>query len=180
MDTIWIVDGAYLLKAVPPGEKLDYMKLKRVLEQYNGTPFAASYYLNSIPCPLTEAQDSFHRWLRSPPPRGPQMHVKLYDLKELTVMCPTCHKTFSRQVQKGVDVGIATLILKLAVTNQYQRLMLSAGDGDFHEALCYVRHELQREVWISGFARSLSAQLQQMADRVVLLDECWQSVKKSW
>lgn len=180
MKTVWIVDGAYMLKAVPPGEKLDYLKLKSVLEQQNECCFAKSYYLNSIPNPLTEAQDSFHRWLMAGPPRGPGMYVQLYTLKEMSVCCPECGHHFSRQVQKGVDVGIATLILRLAIQDQYERLILSAGDGDFEDAICYVKTELHREVWISGFAHSLSADLQSYADRVIFFDNHWSALKKSW
>jgi uncharacterized LabA/DUF88 family protein len=174
--TIWIVDGAYMLKAVPG--KLDYLKFKRVLEEQNDGPFFESYYLNSVPGAPTAAQDSFHQWLKSAPPRGPKMRVRLYELKEMSVACSTCGQQFVRQVQKGVDVGIATLILKLATQNQYERLILSAGDGDFEDAISYVKSELHKEIWISGFIHSMSVDLQSYADHVVWLDDFWQTIKK--
>jgi nijmegen breakage syndrome protein 1 len=174
--TVWIVDGAYMLKVVPG--KLDYLKFKQVLEQLNGSSFFECYYLNSTPHPPTDAQDGFHKWLKTAPPRGPKMRVQLYDIKEMSVACPSCGCQFSRQVQKGVDVGVATLILKLATQNQYERLILSAGDGDFEDAISYVKSELHKEIWLSGFEHSLAADLQSYADRVIWLDDHWTSIKK--
>ena len=42
MKTIWIVDGAYLMKAAPG--KFDYLKLKAALEKKNGEAFFEGYY----------------------------------------------------------------------------------------------------------------------------------------
>ncbi len=63
------------------------------------------------------------------------MRVKLYKLKDLHIECPSCRSRFDKQVQKGVDVGVATLIVKMAAQNQYDTVLLCAGDGDFEDAL---------------------------------------------
>src|SRR5215470_14109240 len=103
--TIWIVDAAYLFSAAPG--KIDYVKLKAELETLNGGVFYESYYLNSAQESPTEAERSFHTWLKTAPPQGPKMRVHLYTLKTLRVKCPQCATHFARSVQKGVDVGIA-------------------------------------------------------------------------
>jgi uncharacterized LabA/DUF88 family protein len=179
MRTIWIVDGAYLFTECRRviGD-FDYLKLKEKLEEENQAPFFESYYLSSTSDPPTDAQDRFHTWLKSAPPRGPKMRVQLYSLKEMSVTCPFCHNHFNRQVQKGVDVGIATLMLKLAVQDRYERLILSAGDGDFEDAISYIKSELHKEIWISGFDGSVSVDLQSYADRVVWLDDYVNDIKK--
>src|SRR4029453_2477718 len=141
--TIWIIDGAYMIKAAP--WKFDYLKLKRQIEQACGDPFYESYFLNSVSNTPDDFQDGFHAWLKTAPPRGPKMRVQLYSLKDMHLTCPNCGEHFERPVQKGVDVGIATLILKLAFQNQYERLVLSAGDGDFEDAIAYVKSELHKE-----------------------------------
>lgn len=174
--TVWIVDAAYLMKAAPG--RFDYLKLKMELERLMGEPFFESYYLNSTPNPPTDAQDAFHTWLKTAPPRGPKMRIQLYKLKDMRCTCPDCSWSFDRTVQKGVDVGIATLILKLATQGQYDRLLLSAGDGDFEDAISYVKSELHKELHISGFAGSVSADLQSYADSVVWLDELWATIEK--
>lgn len=177
MKTIWIVDAAYMIKAAPG--HFDYLKLKNELEKQNGDKFFESYYLNSTPNPPTDQQDGFHTWLKTAPPRGPKMRVQLYKLKDVHLKCPGCSHEFDRQVQKGVDVGITTLLLKLATQNQYERLILSAGDGDFEDAISYVKNELQKEIWISGFDESVSADLQSYANQVIWLNDCWDAIKKN-
>ena len=177
MKTIWIVDAAYMKNSAPG--YFDYLKLKSELEKQNGNKFFESYYLNSTPNPSTDQQDGFHTWLKTAPPRGPKMRVQLYKLKDVHLKCPKCDYESDRQVQKGVDVGITTLLLKLATQNQYERLILSAGDGDFEDAISYVKNELHKEIWISGFDNSVSADLQSYADHVLWLNECWDVIKKN-
>ena len=161
-----------------PGH-FDYLKLKSELEKQNGNKFFESYYLNSTPNPATDQQDAFHTWLKTAPPRGPKMRVQLYKLKDIHFRCPKCEYEVDRQVQKGVDVGITTLLLKLATQNQYERLILSAGDGDFEDAISYVKNELHKEIWISGFDNSISADLQSYADHVLWLNDSWDVIRKN-
>jgi uncharacterized LabA/DUF88 family protein len=175
--TIWIVDGAYLMKAAPG--KFDFLKLKREIERACGDPLFESYYLNSVSSSPNDSQDAFHAWLKSAPPRGPKMRVQLYALKDMHMVCPHCGQSFDRPVQKGVDVGIATLILKLAAQDQYERLILSAGDGDFEDAISYVKSELHREIWVCGFYDSISADLQSYSDRVIWFDDWWDLIKRT-
>lgn len=174
MTTVWIVDGAYLMKAAPG--RFDYLKLKAQLEACNGGSFQESFYLNSTPNPPTDAQDSFHTWLKTAPPKGPRMRVELYKLKDLTCECYSCHAQFVRLVQKGVDVGIATLLIKLAVQKKYDRVILSAGDGDFEDAVEYVKDEFHKEFWLAGFSGSVSADLQSYADNMIWIDSFWSSI----
>jgi nijmegen breakage syndrome protein 1 len=172
---IWIIDGAYLFAGTPG--KVDYLKLKQALERINETEFYESYFLSSSPDPATDSSNSFYTWLKSAPPRGPKMRVQLYQLKSMTVVCSECNTRFERQVQKGVDVGIATLLIKLAVENLYDRLILTAGDGDFEDAISYVKSSLHKEIWIAGFGNSLSVDLQSYADKVIWLDDIWEEIK---
>jgi uncharacterized LabA/DUF88 family protein len=176
MATIWMVDAAYLFNAAPG--KFDYLKLKSALEKKNGQAFFESYYLNSTPNPPTDAQDAFHTWIKFSPPKGPKMRVQLYKLKDLHSECPKCHNEFDRKVQKGVDVGIATLVIKLAVQKKYDRLLLSAGDGDFEDAIQYVKDEFQKQIWLAGFKDSVSADLQSYSDNTIWIDDIWTSVEK--
>lgn len=195
MKTIWIVDGAYLLKAaknhavsLKTEDTLDYLKLKMELERMCGDEIFESYYLNSVPDPPTAAQNGFHTWIKSAAPGGPRMRVQLYRLKSFHIRCRSCNNLVSKcqcggsldiKVQKGVDVGIATLILKLAMQNKYERLILTAGDGDFEDAINYVKSEKDKEIWLTGFNVSLSSDLQSYADKVIWLNDLWDKIKKS-
>ena len=104
--------------------------------------------------------------------------MQLYTLKRLHVQCPQCATAFDRHVQKGVDVGIATLMIKLATQNCYDRLLLLAGDGDFADAIAYVKSDLHKEIWLSGFTNTVSADLQSYADQVLWINHFWQHVVK--
>ncbi len=179
MKTVWIADAGYLFnfgRGRPDG--IDYLKLRNELERANGGPLYEAYYLNSVPEPVSDAQNSFHAWIKSAPPRGPKMRVQIYGLKELRSTCPSCGTQFARQVQKGVDVGIATLIIKLASQNVYDRLILSAGDGDFEDAIAYIKSDLHKEFWLNGAAATLSTDLQSYSDRVLWLDDMVPAIDK--
>lgn len=170
MRTVWIIDGAYLFsygKARP----FDYLKLKNELERLGGHPIHESYYLHASGDPLSDQQNAFHTWLKSAPPRGPKVRVKLYPLKQLHARCPQCGHAHQRDMQKGVDVGIATLLIKLAAQDVYDRLILSAGDGDFEDAISYVKSDLHKQVWICGSQGNLSADLQSHADHVLWMED---------
>ena len=170
MKTVWIIDGAYLFN-YGRGRPFDYLNLKDELTRLNGGPIYESYYLNSTRDPATDGQNAFHSWLKSAPPRGPKIRVQLYRLKDMHVMCPNCSHQFVREVQKGVDVGIATLIVKMAAQNVYGRLILSAGDGDFEDAISYVKSELHKEVWVCGSQVNMSTDLQSYSDSVLWLED---------
>lgn len=177
MKTVWIIDGAYLFN-YGRGRQFDYLKLKDELTRLNGGPIYESYYLNSTRDPATDAQNAFHSWLKSAPPRGPKIRVQLYKLKDMRVTCPNCAHQFEREVQKGVDVGIATRIVKMAAQNVYERFILSAGDGDFEDAISYVKSELHKEVWICGSQANLSTDLQSYADTVLWLEDMHPTIDK--
>jgi uncharacterized LabA/DUF88 family protein len=83
-----------------------------------------------------------------------------------------------REVQKGVDVGIATLMLRMAAQEACGRLILSAGDGDFEDAISYVKSERLKEVWICGSQENLSPDLQSYADKVIWLEDLYPQIDK--
>jgi uncharacterized LabA/DUF88 family protein len=56
--------------------------------------------------------------------------------------------------------------------------VLSAGDGDFEDAISYIKSDLHKEIWISGFTNTVSADLQSYADQVVWIDDFWKQVAK--
>lgn len=177
MKTVWIVDGAYLFN-YGRNRPFDYLKLKAEMTRLNGGPIYEAYYLNSTPDAATESQNAFHSWLKSAPPRGPKMRVQLYTIKDLNTTCPNCSHQFHRSVQKGVDVGIATLIIKLAAQGVYDRLILSAGDGDFEDAITYIKSELHKEFWLHGAMSNLSTDLQCYADHVLWMDDMHPAIDK--
>jgi nijmegen breakage syndrome protein 1 len=177
MRTLWIIDGGYMSKSSP--ERVDYLKMRKYLEKENGAEITDAFYLTSTPNVAGEALVSFYNWMKMAPPFGPKIRIKEYKTKDVHVRCSNCGGEHEVTVQKGVDVGIATLAIKMAVQDQYDRLILSAGDGDFEDAIEYIR-QLHKEFWITGFNRTVSADLQSYAHRVIWLDETvvWNQIRK--
>ena len=175
---LWLIDGAYMFSAqtsLGVGFQFDYKKLRDKLEQ-DGKIFQA-YYVNSTPNPPTDQQDAFHTWLKSAPPRGPKIQVRLHALKNLRVKCLSCSATFDRPVQKGVDIGLATLALTLL--DRYDTLILSSGDGDFKDALEYIRNRMNKRLELLVFPSGVSTDLQSLSDSIYWIDEFKDEVRRS-
>ena len=187
---LWLVDAGYLFNAqrsVGPAYQFDYLKLRQHLET-NGELWRA-YYLNSTPNPPTDAQDSFHSWLRSGPPRGPKLITQLYGLKTLSAdraYCQECGAKvgvrcatevthhLSNQVQKGVDVGLATVAL--AHADQYDTLLLSSGDADLLDAIEHLS-ERSKRIELVVFKDGVSTELQARADVIHWIDDFAEEVR---
>lgn len=180
---LWLIDAGYLFNAqrsCGPGYFFDYLKLRRKLEE-SGEIWRA-YYLNSTT--PSEAQDGFHTWLASGPPRGPQLITKLYDLKRVGVDRAYCEECSSKvqltcphgaahrlgnQQQKGVDVAIATLAL--IHRDRYETLLLSSGDGDLLDAIEFLTEHGKRFELAVFTPEGVSTDLQARADRIHWISE---------
>lgn len=176
MRIIWLIDAEYLLKAAPG--PFDYLKLKNYIEGQLEQPIYDGYFLNSAPYIKSDAQEGFYTWLKSARPHGPRLKVRLYRLRNVRCKCPDCGEWFDRNVQSGVDVGITTLLMKLAMLDQYDRALVSAGDGEYHDAMDFVKTELNKEVWLCGFDGTINPDIQCHADDVLWLDDGWDGFKK--
>lgn len=179
---LWLIDAGYMFNArhsVRSGYEFSYLKLRQYLEQ--DSPIWRAYYLNSTANQPSDAQDNFHRWLRSGPPFGPKIVTKFYSLKQQRAdkaYCEECgqkvqlrcqnqtgditHRVFN-EIQKGVDVGIATL--SLINQKNYDTLLLSSGDSDLLDAIEYLS-EQGKKIELVVFRDGVSSELQCRADRI--------------
>lgn len=176
MRIIWIIDAEYLLKAAPG--PFDYLKLKKEIEKELGESLYDGYFLNSAPYVKSDAQEGFYTWLKSAAPYGPRLKVMLYRLRNVRCKCPECGEWFDRNVQSGVDVGITSLLMRLGMMDQYDRVLLSVGDSIYSEVIDFVRADLHKEVFLCGFDGTINPELQCHADSVLWLDDGWDSFKK--
>lgn len=179
---LWLIDAGYLFNArhsVRSGYEFSYLRLRQYLEQSG--PIWRAYYLNSTPSPPSDAQDNFHRWLRSGPPFGPKIITKFYGLKQQRAdkaYCEECgqkvqlrcqhqsgdftHRVFN-EIQKGVDVAIATL--SLIHQRNYDTLFLSSGDSDLLDAVEHLS-EQGKTIELVVFRDGVSSELQCRADYI--------------
>jgi uncharacterized LabA/DUF88 family protein len=115
--------------------------------------------------------------MRSAPPNGPKIQTRLYGLKKLRVECDKCKTAIPRQVQKGVDIGIATLALTMI--NRYDTLILSSGDGDFKDMVEFIRNQSNKRFELAAFKRGVSTDLQSMSDRIYWLNDFKEDIQKT-
>ncbi len=158
---IWLIDGAYVLKGA--SGQIDLIALRRELQEWaipNRGRFDRMIFFNSQK-EGDDKQQNFHTWLTT---MG--FEVKLYGLKEMNVQCDCCNTIIKRQVQKGVDVGICTAILELC--DEYKRIVLTAGDGDFIDAIRAVKKKF-KEVYISGYNGSMAGEFRVESDALKIL-----------
>lgn len=192
---LWLIDGGYLFSAqrtVEWGYEFDYRKLREHLE-LDGLLWRA-FYLNSTSHPPTDAQNSFHSWLRTAPPVGPKIITKLYQLKTIQVDRAYCERCQEQQVlacphlaggenhrlvreqQKGVDVGLATLALTLV--NEYDTLVLSSGDADLLDAVEYLTQR-GKQLELVVFRSGVATELQSRSDRIYWMDDFRDAVRRT-
>lgn len=190
---LWLIDAGYMYRGQSIYSRdysIDYVKLRNKLEVEG--PLWRAYYLNSVPTPTPDAQIAFYNWMRSAPPLGPKIITKLYELRsseinelyceqcrrKVSVTCPNDHKhRLSREQQKGVDVGLATLAL--THIENYDTLILSSGDSDLLDAVEYLT-EKNKRFELLVFKNGVSTDLQCRADRIYWIDEFAQDVARDF
>ncbi|HHG4593931.1 NYN domain-containing protein [Pseudomonas aeruginosa] len=185
---IWLIDAGYLFNArhsVSSGYQFSYLKLREKIEQ-DGDIWRA-YYFNSTHNPPTDGQDGFHNWLRSAPPKGPKIITKLYGLKgqrgdksycstcnhKVNLVCPnqddaSAPHILTNEVQKGVDVGIATTALMHK--DNFDTLILSSGDGDLLDAIEHLS-EIGKRIELAVFSDGVSTELQSRAGKIYCIND---------
>jgi uncharacterized LabA/DUF88 family protein len=188
---LWLIDAGYMFNAqrtMGQDYHFDYLKLRNRVEQTK--TLWRAYYLNSTPNPPLDAQNQFHNWLRSGPPRGPKIITQLHELKrvradyayceecgqKVNLRCPNGNgHRISNQQQKGVDVGIATLAL--IHRDKYDALLLSSGDGDLLDAIEFLSEQGKR-LELLVFKNGVSTDLQSRADEITWIDDFAADVRR--
>lgn len=169
---VWLIDGAYVLKGHEG--RIDYIELRRQLQNWAiksdgktqrvGDRFDQIIFYNSH-YPDNPVGSPFHDMLKR---NGFQ--VKLFPLKRMNVCCEKCSFKGKRTVQKGVDVSMCTDLLSLAYEGKFKRVVITAGDGDFLDAIKKVQ-SMFRQVYISGYKTSMSKDLIEACDDIMWLDQ---------
>jgi hypothetical protein len=91
--------------------------------------------------------------------------------------CYECKHKFIFKYEKGVDVSLAVQLVLFGGLRGpgLDRIILAAGDGDYQEALKYVRREVGKDVQIVTWRGALSRELAKIANKPTLfLDDHWE------
>lgn len=111
----------------------------------------------------------YYNLLRDPN-RNPQAYhdqqkflTALYSTPYLEVRLGSSKVRGDATVEKGVDIMIATDLLRAAWSNLYDVAILVSGDGDFTYAVRAVK-DIGKHVEVAAFQANLSMELAQIAD----------------
>lgn len=151
-------------------ENIDYVKLVSTLSQ--GTNLLRAIFYDGVPEQIPLKKKNFHDALQH---QGIQLRTKI--LKNRSYICSGCKSKEVRVVQKGVDVSLATDILRHAWQNTCEVCIVVSGDEDYKDAIDCAK-EKGVKVWVASFRRSLSADLRRSADKVIFLEDLFDEVKK--
>jgi len=176
---VLLIDGSYLFNGarslLPRKLGVSSPGIKKFLEIIESKTCRISdiYYFDATPEPPFDTQRAFYQRLREN-----YVRVELSRLKTMDVKCYSCGNNTKRIVQAGVDVALATKMLSLTCEGQLDTLILLAGDGDFVEAIKYLRDVQHKHVYIVGYQNSVSQNLKECANRgcVIYLDHIWDEI----
>ena len=172
------IDGAYVSKVYRA--RIDYLALHTILEKEIGDTVDEAYYFDSDDDPPKAAK--LHNKLAYAPPNGPGLRGKIYWLHKrlLTwpmamggapVMHPTLNKQFELVTQKAVDVGLVYHLTRSFHKRKWTKLVLAAGDADFHEPVQNLVESENVELFLVGTTGSISQELRPYARRLFEIDK---------
>lgn len=172
------IDGAYLSRVYPG--RLDYMTLRRMLETEIGDEVDEAYFFNADDDPPKATK--LHNKLAYPPPGGPGFRVKIYWLNRKLlswpralggqpVVHPETGRQFELTTQKAVDVGLVYHMTRSFHKRQWKKLVLAAGDADFHEPIQNLVESDNVDLYLVGTMGSISQELRPYARRIFEVDK---------
>ena len=179
------IDGAYASNVYPGA--LDYVKFRSAIETELCDKIDEAYYFNADDDPPKATK--FNHFLTIPPPKGPGFRIKVYWLSKKKMFWPARHGgqpvmhpetpdlQFELVSQKGVDVGLAFHMVRSFYRRKWTKLVLFAGDGDFHEPIQALVEGDNIDLYLVGslLKRSISGDLMPFGKVIEIDQEPWLS-----
>lgn len=150
--------------------RIDYHKLIIALSQ--GTNLLRAYFYDGVPSNVPLNKKKFLEALQH---QGIQLRTKI--LKTRTTTCKQCGTSETRTIQKGVDVALATDILRHAWQNTCEICIIVSGDEDYKDAIECAKDKGVK-VWVCSFKPSLSSELARTADKIFYLEDLFGTIKR--
>lgn len=173
------VDGSFVYKSYP--DQIDYLKLRQLIEAELADTIDEAYFFNSDDDPPKATK--FNNYLTAPPPAGPGFRLKIYWLSKKKLFWPqslgghpVLHPNdpniqYELTTQKGVDVGLAYHMVRSYYKRHWTKLVLCAGDGDFHEPVQNLVESENVDLYLVGSMRGISSELRPYAKRIFEIDQ---------
>jgi len=170
------IDHRYLYNVVGR-QKTDYLKLRNFIESELNYFVDEGYFFNADDDAPAAAK--LHSALSYPPPNGPGLRVKTYWLQKkplywpdrTPVIHPSKNYQFELTTQKAVDVGLVYHMTRSFMNRKWTKLILIAGDGDFHEPVQGLVEQYNVDLYIMGSIVSVSDELKPYARKIYEMDK---------
>lgn len=179
MKTVAFIDAGQFRPAIVnqrlqmgAGKRFDWNRFRLLMDDIAGEPVFDVHYFDCVSDAPSAGREAFHQFLRNT--LAFQLHFT--ELKEKRRTCNVCRNVYVEHEQKGVDVGIAVQMLKLAFNGGYEQALLCSGDGDFSNLVTSLRDTLGRRVTVVGWHNGVAPSLRDAAYRVVHLEEHYHKV----
>lgn len=173
------IDGAYLAKVFPG--RMDFLALRRTVEEKLADKVDEAYYFNADDDPPKATK--LHNKLAYPPPEGPGLRVKIYWLTRKPLFWPrhlggkaVLHpdnptEQYEITTQKAVDVGLVYHMTRSFLKRKWSKLVLAAGDADFHEPVQNLVEGDNVDLYLVGSMGSISQELRPYAQAILEVDK---------
>ena len=151
--TIMYFDNSNIFKGqLDLGWRIDVDKFIKKIE--SGQNIWQTYFFAAVTDPPRFSQTGFYKMLKE------KFHWEtiLFPLGSKTTFCKNCHEKKRISVEKGVDVAIATTMLKHAITRSFETAILVSGDKDYLDTVKAIK-SMGLRVEIVSFRHTLSQEL---------------------
>lgn len=172
--TICFIDNANIFHGQRVcGWRIDWERFAGFFQQ-GDDPLWQTYFFASEHDPPSAEETAFFDFLKE----KMRWEVMLYRLGRRTERCGACGNEQTVPAEKGVDVGLATKMLSLAINRAYDTAILVSGDRDYVETVQVIKGlGLRVEVvsWRGGLSKDLEAE---SSAPVVVLDDLERDLRK--
>ena len=171
--TICFIDNANIFHGQhDAGWRIDWEKFARHMDR-DGEVWQ-TYFFASEHDPPQPNESSFYQFIKE----QLRWELMLYPLGKKTISCINCDHTAVVPAEKGVDVGLATKMLILAMNQAYETAILVAGDRDYLETIKYIKG-LGLRVEVIAWRGNISDELaDESSEAVVYLDDLKRHIEK--
>lgn len=176
------IDGANLFHGCnnyKKGYKLDLLKLRDELTA--GRKLLDVYYYGSIPAKSSDRFSGQKRFFDMLSYNGFRVSAIPLKTHRVTVKCEYCgmENQTNEQVEKGVDIALATDLISFATDNQYDTAVIVSGDYDYFRAIEEVQRRGKRVEIAYFVTKGISEEFIQFADKFVSLNAIADKISKN-
>ncbi len=162
------IDAAYANKTFGKNY-IDYCAVRAMLEEQLGDKVDSAYYFTAKPA-KPSGRTAYVNSLSKAHPSGPGLRVKEYWTQTKLMYWPNCmggkqvlhpetKQPYRRTTQKAVDVGLVYHLTRSYQKRAWDKLVLFAGDADFHEPIQDLVESEGVDLYLMGTLDTISSSI---------------------